>query len=306
MQNKADGAQSTTVTPTTCISADDSSTYSGLDSSNIHRTWAALAASFAASFMATALGAVLDVRTACCQRASSQKSDACLFCKVSLMMNYHNHNINVLRLRVWQFSSRCAVAGSVDMHRQGVIRRAASDSTCCLLQAWGHAPHVAIGGKTAGQLGWRLGINGGYVGQGMIMGPRVCFSMLAGSIIGFGMLAPLALARGWADSPASGDNSAVSWVSWVSLSIMITDSLTSLAVLVLRYAVVAAQAARTGVKRRSYAAVSITDNDLHQASAAYEPTLAPTAGLQPCTCMLAASVACTDLCHTVRLLSARQ
>ena len=73
--------------------------------------------------------------------------------------------------------------------------------------------------------------------------------MLGGSVIGFALLAPLALARGWAaaapgEKAGAAEQHAVEWVSWVSLSIMITDSLTSLAVLLIRYAAAALVARR--------------------------------------------------------------
>ena len=69
------------------------------------------------------------------------------------------------------------------------------------------------------------------------MGPRVCLSMLVGTIVAFAGLAPLALRRGWASNPDNrGVDSAQAWVVWVSMAIMIADSLTSLGVLLVRYA----------------------------------------------------------------------
>lgn len=37
-----------------------------------------------------------------------------------------------------------------------------------------------------------------YVGQGMIMGPRTVMSMLAGAVVGYGIVAPAVRHAGWA------------------------------------------------------------------------------------------------------------
>jgi uncharacterized oligopeptide transporter (OPT) family protein len=110
---------------------------------------------------------------------------------------------------------------------------------------------LPVFGTAAAAYGWKLGANAGYIGQGMIMGPRVCFSMLAGSVAGFGILAPLAVKQGWAsiDKSSSRDGYAT-FVTWVAMSIMIADSLTSLAVLLCRYGY---QIAVNRVRSRGYA-----------------------------------------------------
>lgn len=95
---------------------------------------------------------------------------------------------------------------------------------------------IPLFGTAAEAYGFKLGANAGYVGQGMIMGPRVCLSMLAGSVAGFGILAPIAVHEGWATATSSSADGYAAFVTWVAMSIMITDSLTSLAVLLARYA----------------------------------------------------------------------
>eukprot|EP00891_Asterochloris_glomerata_P000998 jgi/Astpho2/998/fgenesh1_pg.00016_%23_158_t len=89
-----------------------------------------------------------------------------------------------------------------------------------------------VGLQSATAWGWVLAPSMGYVGQGMIMGPRTAFSMLGGAIAGYGILGPFARRKGWA--PGSiGDwkSGATGWILWVSLAIMLGDSLTSLALL---------------------------------------------------------------------------
>ena len=62
---------------------------------------------------------------------------------------------------------------------------------------------IPLFGTAAAAYGWKLGANAGYIGQGMIMGNRVCISMLAGSVAGFGILAPHAVREGWASLPSA-------------------------------------------------------------------------------------------------------
>lgn len=67
------------------------------------------------------------------------------------------------------------------------------------------------------------------------MGPSTCLHMLFGAILGWGILSPLARARGWAPGPVSDwENGSKGWIAWVSLAIMLADSITSLAWLVIR------------------------------------------------------------------------
>lgn len=83
--------------------------------------------------------------------------------------------------------------------------------------------------------GWELTPSAGYIGQGMIMGPRTVASMLAGAVVGYGVLGPIARHAGWAPGPIGDwETGAAGWVMWVSLSIMLTDALASLSVLVVQ------------------------------------------------------------------------
>ena len=64
--------------------------------------------------------------------------------------------------------------------------------------------------------------------------PRLSCSSLRNAAVstGYGILGPLARAKGWAPGEI-GDwqTGATGWILWVSLSIMLADSLTSLALL---------------------------------------------------------------------------
>ncbi|RDW89904.1 OPT family oligopeptide transporter [Aspergillus mulundensis] len=85
---------------------------------------------------------------------------------------------------------------------------------------------------------WTLNPSPAYVGQGIIMGPSTCAHMLFGAVLGWGVLSPLAKARGWAPGPVdSWEDGSKAWIVWVSLAIMLADSIVSLGWLVLKPAV---------------------------------------------------------------------
>lgn len=82
---------------------------------------------------------------------------------------------------------------------------------------------------------WRLNPSPAYVGQGIIMGPATTLHMLLGAIVGWGILSPLAKSKGWAPGPVSDwTTGSKGWIVWVSLAIMLADSVVSLGWLVLR------------------------------------------------------------------------
>ncbi|KAF2091663.1 oligopeptide transporter-like protein [Saccharata proteae CBS 121410] len=82
---------------------------------------------------------------------------------------------------------------------------------------------------------WTLNPSPAYIGQGIIMGPETTLHMLLGAVIGWGILSPLAKSKGWAPGPVSDwGTGSKGWIVWVSLAIMLADSLVSLGWLVLR------------------------------------------------------------------------
>eukprot|EP00191_Tetraselmis_sp_GSL018_P012721 CAMPEP_0177604136 /NCGR_PEP_ID=MMETSP0419_2-20121207/15942_1 /TAXON_ID=582737 /ORGANISM="Tetraselmis sp., Strain GSL018" /LENGTH=685 /DNA_ID=CAMNT_0019098069 /DNA_START=135 /DNA_END=2191 /DNA_ORIENTATION=+ len=106
--------------------------------------------------------------------------------------------------------------------------------------------------RGASAWGWELIPAFGYVGQGMIMGPRTTASMLCGAIVGYAVLGPHARREGWAPGPIQDwETGASGWVLWVSLAVMLGDSLTSLALLAASYAGSALADAWRGALRRA-------------------------------------------------------
>ncbi|THW31215.1 oligopeptide transporter-like protein [Aureobasidium pullulans] len=82
---------------------------------------------------------------------------------------------------------------------------------------------------------WTLNPSPAYIGQGIIMGPATTLHMLLGAIIGWGALSPLSKARGWAPGAVDDwEKGSKGWIVWVSLAIMLADSIVSLGCLVLR------------------------------------------------------------------------
>ncbi|KAK2628017.1 hypothetical protein QTJ16_002663 [Diplocarpon rosae] len=82
---------------------------------------------------------------------------------------------------------------------------------------------------------WTFNPSLAYVGQGIIMGPATTTHMLIGAIIGWGVLSPLAKKRGWAPGPVDDwETGSKGWIVWISLAIMLADSVISLGYLSLR------------------------------------------------------------------------
>ncbi|EFQ97842.1 oligonucleotide transporter [Nannizzia gypsea CBS 118893] len=82
---------------------------------------------------------------------------------------------------------------------------------------------------------WTLNPSPAYIGQGIIMGPSTSLHMLLGAIIGWALLSPLAKHNGWAPGPVDNwETGSKGWIVWVSLAIMLADSIINLAWLAIR------------------------------------------------------------------------
>jgi len=90
-----------------------------------------------------------------------------------------------------------------------------------------------LGWSVATSYYWVITPSLSYVGQGMIMGPRIGISMLFGALFGWAFLAPQSKMLGWAPGNISSyENGATGWVMWVSLAIMIAEAFSSLACII--------------------------------------------------------------------------
>jgi uncharacterized oligopeptide transporter (OPT) family protein len=82
---------------------------------------------------------------------------------------------------------------------------------------------------------WTLNPSLAYVGQGIIMGPATTTHMLLGAIVGWGILSPLAKTKAWAPGPVDDwETGSKGWIVWISLAIMLADSVVSLGYIALR------------------------------------------------------------------------
>ncbi|KAF9358430.1 hypothetical protein BGX26_001775 [Mortierella sp. AD094] len=68
-----------------------------------------------------------------------------------------------------------------------------------------------------------------YIGQGVIMGFPTTAAMLLGCIVGWGILSPIATLNKWVTGPVSSStDGARGWILWISLGVMIAESIVSL------------------------------------------------------------------------------
>ncbi|KAF9993380.1 hypothetical protein BGZ79_001958 [Entomortierella chlamydospora] len=68
-----------------------------------------------------------------------------------------------------------------------------------------------------------------YIGQGVIMGFPTTAAMLLGCVVGWGILSPIATLNEWVTGPVSSStDGARGWILWISLGVMIAESIVSL------------------------------------------------------------------------------
>jgi uncharacterized oligopeptide transporter (OPT) family protein len=80
--------------------------------------------------------------------------------------------------------------------------------------------------------GFKVHLGPSLFGAGMLMGPRVVLSLVAGAITGWGILGPLAHAQGWAPGEKIMTDFATGprgWILWPGVAILVAEALTSLA-----------------------------------------------------------------------------
>ena len=98
---------------------------------------------------------------------------------------------------------------------------------------------------------WTLNPSPAYVGQGIIMGPATTLHMLLGAILGWGILSPIAKIKGWAPGPVNDwPTGSKGWIVWVSLAIMLADSIVSLSWLILRPIILHGPTYYAGIRER--------------------------------------------------------
>ena len=92
-----------------------------------------------------------------------------------------------------------------------------------------------LGRPTAKKWLWTLDLSPGFIGQGIITGPTITIHMLMGTIVGWGILSPLAKNKGWAPGDVgSWDDGSRGWIVWVSRAALLVDSVVKLAWFLIR------------------------------------------------------------------------
>jgi uncharacterized oligopeptide transporter (OPT) family protein len=155
-----------------------------------------------------------------------------------MMQQIHSHGVEaVARLRVLFAGAAAAAAVKLFDGLVAAIPRLALPGALPLagLVRGGGTP-----GLTLGNLGFALDPSLLMVGFGIIVGLRTGLSLLLGAVVGWGILAPLAVARGWAeagsaDPDASWFGPLVEWLLWPGATLMVASALTAFVLGLLRY-----------------------------------------------------------------------
>lgn len=107
-----------------------------------------------------------------------------------------------------------------------------SGSYTVLSKLFSSLRNIPILGNTAAFYMWTFDFSPAYVGQGVIMGLPTTTSMLIGAVLGWAVLAPLALMMQWAPgSIEDWQTGAQGWIMWISLAIMVADTMVSFTIL---------------------------------------------------------------------------
>lgn len=136
-----------------------------------------------------------------------------------------------------------------------------------------------VGLTVANEWLWALNPSPAYVGQGIIMGPSTTLHMLLGAILGWGVLSPIAKAKGWAPGPVKDwETGSKGWIVWVSLAIMLADAVVSLGWLIIRPLIALGPSFYTNLREhvRQQGYVSIFNLAAHGSSKGGYTALVPT------------------------------
>ena len=154
------------------------------------------------------------------------------------MQQIHAHGAEALeRLRVLFAGASVAAAVKLIDGLVVTIPRLAMPVTVPLAGLFRGAGSSGI---SFGNLGFALDPSLLMFGFGIIVGLRTGLSLLLGAIVAWGVLAPLAVARGWAEAgPDDPDVSwfgpLVEWLLWPGATLMVVSALTAFAIGLLRY-----------------------------------------------------------------------
>lgn len=139
---------------------------------------------------------------------------------------------NDARSRVWALLAAAGIAGSTLLLHTIVVPVHRFYLKFALPFA-GKLRDAGISSLNTAHLGWGIEPSLLLVGTGALVGFRIAASLFLGSIIAWGVLAPIALIQGWVTPPAGATGSLygplVKWLLWPGVALMVAASLTSFA-----------------------------------------------------------------------------
>jgi len=121
------------------------------------------------------------------------------------------------------------------------------------LPGWAALRTAAPNGVSFANLGFAFDPSLLMLGFGAIIGLRAGLSLLAGAILGWLVLSPLAIAQGWASPGAAGEawyEALITWLLWPGVTLLVVSSLTSSA-LAIAAAMLRRRAGKVETGRRS-------------------------------------------------------
>ncbi|KAF2753093.1 OPT superfamily oligopeptide transporter [Pseudovirgaria hyperparasitica] len=76
---------------------------------------------------------------------------------------------------------------------------------------------------------WDFDLSAGFIGGGIITGPVIPLHMLCGTIVGWAILSPLIMSKGWVHGPVDDwETGSRSWIIWISTSALVADAAVNL------------------------------------------------------------------------------
>jgi putative OPT family oligopeptide transporter len=147
-------------------------------------------------------------------------------------------------------------SGAETLRRARVLLRWAFVAAALFVAGWLVRPlrepplHVWLSGSVFATLAaftFRLYLDPMLMGAGILVGMRVSASLVAGAIVGWGVLGPWVQSNGWAPGPTMAyANGVRGWILWTGVAIMLADAVTSLALSWRTIAAVFRRAPRNG------------------------------------------------------------
>jgi putative OPT family oligopeptide transporter len=136
--------------------------------------------------------------------------------------------------RLWMLGGAALLAAGIKLTEHLAKLERLSIPGMVSAKVGGGLSKAGVSGYTPANLGFSLEPTTMMYGVGALIGPRVGISMMLGSLLAWGWLAPLAFEAGWVppgpnDPKKSWFGAGMQWLMWPGVAIMVTAALTSFA-----------------------------------------------------------------------------